>query len=36
MSEIEEIRAWLESVTGEKSLEWEVTPQNLKYLKDLR
>jgi len=36
MSEFEEIGAWLESVTGEKSLEWEVTPQNLKYLKELR
>jgi len=37
MSDLEDIRNWLKSVVGqEEPLEWEVTPQNLKYLKDLR
>jgi len=37
MSDLEEIRTWLKSVIGqEEHLEWEVTPQNLKYLRDLR
>ena len=37
MSDLEDIRNWLKSVVGqEEPLEWEVTPQNMKYLKDLR